>query len=87
MVKQRYTGVAMIYGNHVLIKFVVSHYCDFIFYSPKGRIVTVDKEKNMIIKYVDGHYEIVSADNGQFVQSADTWDEALDDMKELLQTR
>lgn len=34
----------------------------------------------MHIKYVDGHYEIVSADNGQFIQSADTWDEALDDM-------
>ena len=32
----------------------------------------------MHIKYVDGHYEIVSADNGQFIQSADTWDEALD---------
>ena len=31
----------------------------------------------MHIKYVDGHYEIVSAD---------TWDEALDDMKELLTT-
>ena len=40
----------------------------------------------MNIKYVDGHYEIVSADSGQFIQSADTWDEALDDMKELLQT-
>lgn len=40
----------------------------------------------MVIKYVDGHYEIVSADSGQFIQSADTWDEALDDMKELLQT-
>ena len=40
----------------------------------------------MHIKYVDGHYEIVSADNGQFIQSADTWDEALDDMKELLTT-
>lgn len=40
----------------------------------------------MIIKYVDGHYEIVSADSDQFIQSADTWDEALDDMKELLQT-
>ena len=40
----------------------------------------------MHIKYVDGHYEIVSADNGQFIQSADTWDEALDDMKELLKT-
>lgn len=39
----------------------------------------------MIIKWVDGHYEIVSADNGQFIQSADTWEEALDDMKELLQ--
>ena len=39
----------------------------------------------MHIKYVDGHYEIVS-DNGQFIQSADTWDEALDDMKELLTT-
>lgn len=41
----------------------------------------------MHIKYVDGHYEIVSADNGQFIQSADTWDEALDDMKELLKQR
>ena len=41
----------------------------------------------MIIKYVNGHYELVSADHGQFIQSADTWDEALDDMKELLQTR
>lgn len=40
----------------------------------------------MHIKYVDGYYEIVSADNGQFIQSADTWDEALDDMKELLTT-
>lgn len=40
----------------------------------------------MVIKYVDGHYEIVSADSGQFIQSTDTWDEALDDMKELLQT-
>ena len=40
----------------------------------------------MHIKYVDGHYEIVSADNGQFIQSADTWDEALDDMNELLTT-
>lgn len=40
----------------------------------------------MVIKYVDGHYEIVSADSGQFSQSADTWDEALDNMKELLQT-
>ena len=39
----------------------------------------------MIIKWVDGHYEIVSADNGQFIQSADTWEEALDDMKELSQ--
>ena len=29
-------GVAMIYGNHVLIKFVVSHYCDFIFTRLKG---------------------------------------------------
>ena len=38
------------------------------------------------MKYVVGHYEIVSADSGQFIQSADTWDEALDDMKELLQT-
>ena len=36
----------------------------------------------MHIKYVDGHYEIVSADNGQFIQSADT----CDDMKELLTT-
>ena len=40
----------------------------------------------MVIKYVDGHYEIVSADSGQFIQSADTCDEALDDVKELLQT-
>lgn len=40
----------------------------------------------MVIKYVDGHYEIVSADSGRFIQSADTWDEALDDVKELLQT-
>ena len=40
----------------------------------------------MVFKYVDGHYEIVSADSGQFIQSADTWDEAPDDMKELLQT-
>lgn len=40
----------------------------------------------MVIKYVDGHYEIVSADSGQFIQSADTWDEALDNIKELLQT-
>lgn len=40
----------------------------------------------MVIKYVDGHYEIVSADSGQFIQSVDTWDEALDDVKELLQT-
>ena len=40
----------------------------------------------MIIKYVDGHYEIVSADNGQFIQSADTWDEALEGMKELNNT-
>lgn len=40
----------------------------------------------MVIKYVDGHYEIVSAYSGQFIQSADTWDEALDNMKELLQT-
>ena len=40
----------------------------------------------MVIKYVDDHYEIVSADSGQFIQSADTWVEALDDMKELLQT-
>ena len=40
----------------------------------------------MIIRYVDGHYEIVSADSGQFIQSADTWDEALDDMKELNNT-
>lgn len=40
----------------------------------------------MVIKYVDGHYEIASADSGQFIQSANTWDEALDDMKELLQT-
>ena len=28
----------------------------------------------MTIKYVNGHYEIVSADSGQFIQSADTWD-------------
>ena len=41
----------------------------------------------MFIRYVDGHYEIVSADNGRFIQSADTWDEALDDMKELSQIR
>ena len=40
----------------------------------------------MNIKYVDGHYEIVSADSCQCIKSADTWDEALDDMKELLQT-
>jgi hypothetical protein len=45
-----------------------------------------ERRKRMHIKYVDGHYEIVSADNGQFIQSADTWDEALDDMKELLTT-
>lgn len=41
----------------------------------------------MEIRYVNGHYEIVSVNDGSFVQSADTWDEALDDMKELNQTR
>ncbi len=40
----------------------------------------------MLIRYVGGHYEIVSADNGQFIQSADTWDEAVSDMEELLHT-
>lgn len=40
----------------------------------------------MNIKYVNGHYEIVSADSGQFIQSADTWDEAVSDMEELLNT-
>lgn len=40
----------------------------------------------MIIKYVNGHYEIVSADSGQSIQSADTWDEAVSDMEELLKT-
>ena len=40
----------------------------------------------MIIKYVNGLYEIVSADSGQFIQSADTWDEAVSDMEELLKT-
>ena len=40
----------------------------------------------MHIKYVDGHYEIVSADNGQFIQSADTWDEAVSDLEQLQQT-
>ncbi len=38
----------------------------------------------MNIKYVDGHYEIVLADSGQFVQSADTWDEAVADLDDLL---
>lgn len=38
----------------------------------------------MYIKYINGHYEIVSADSGQFIQSADTWDEAISDMEELL---
>lgn len=38
----------------------------------------------MIIKYVNGRYEIVSADNDQFIQSADTWDEAISEMEELL---
>ena len=40
----------------------------------------------MEIRYVCGHYEIVSADSGRFLQSADTWDEALDDMRELSNT-
>ena len=40
----------------------------------------------MIIKYVNGHYEIVSADSGQFIQSADTWDEAVSDMEDWLGT-
>lgn len=40
----------------------------------------------MTIKYVNGHYEIVSADSGQFIQSADTWDEAVSDMEELSNT-
>ena len=38
----------------------------------------------MIIKYVNGHYEIVSEHDGQFIQSADTWDEAHHDLKELM---
>ena len=41
----------------------------------------------MNIKYVDGHYEIVLADNGQFIQSADTWDEAVDELSMLSQSR
>ena len=41
----------------------------------------------MEIRYVNDHYEIISVDSGGFIQSADTWDEALDDMKELQTTR
>lgn len=39
----------------------------------------------MRIKWVDGHWEIVSATSGEFIQSADTWDEAVHDMIELQQ--
>lgn len=38
----------------------------------------------MLIKYVNGHYEIVSEHDGQFIQSADTWDEAVSDLELLL---
>ena len=34
----------------------------------------------MHIKYVDGHYKIVSADNGQFIQSADIYPGMTDEM-------
>lgn len=61
------------------------YYKRFIFCLPNITRSIMRGGKAMIIKWVDGHYEIVSADNGQFIQSADTWEEALDDMKELSQ--
>lgn len=36
------------------------------------------------IRYVDGHYEIVYEDSGEFLQSADTWDEAVSEQKQYL---
>lgn len=58
----------------------------FNFLSNNYNVVTHEERETMTIKYVNGHYEIVSADSGQFIQSADTWDEAVSDMEELLKT-
>jgi len=39
----------------------------------------------MIAVYVNGHFEIISAQSGEFISSADTWDEAMDEIKEVAQ--
>lgn len=37
----------------------------------------------MTVRYVNGHWEVVYEDSGDFVCSADTWDEALNEIKSL----